>query len=492
MKTMIRADYVIGYQNGGHVVYPKGELVFEGDSILFCGRGYTQPCDREVDGSGCILSPGFIDLDALVDIDHGILDVAVPHSPHDKFQLSMDISRTVDLFGPDFWQTKQRLSYSQLLLNGITTGMPIAGDLFRGWAETYEEMADAAAIAEEIGIRMYLGPSYRLIPRPGLAPDPVRGEESMRQAIRYCHDFDNTAGGLVRAFLSPCQIMNLSPEMLRETGRLSRSLGVPVRLHSCESLMELEYLHKNFGQTPIQYLEDMELLGERTLIPHAIYADQSLPPQYPRGNQDLRLLADSHTSVVHTPIAESHGGLCLYSFGRYKNAGINLTLGTDTHPADMLQNMNFAWNLNRLFEHGDLFNACGGRIGDTGTAVRAADIFDAATVNAARALCREDIGRLAPGAKADCILVDITSLRTLPVEDPIRTLIMNTTGANVRHVFVNGRQVVEEGRVVAIKSLQELQEGAQQCFARYKAGWQQYDQQHRPPSTFFPDSYPVL
>ncbi len=56
-------------------------------------------------------------------------------------------------------QLHTRLSYAQLIRNGITTGMPIAGDGLRAWAETYEEMADNAAIAEEMGIRMYLGPA---------------------------------------------------------------------------------------------------------------------------------------------------------------------------------------------------------------------------------------------------------------------------------------------------------------------------------------------
>lgn len=169
-----------------------------------------------------------------------------------------------------------------------------------------------------------------------------------------------------------------------------------------------------------------------------------------------------------------------------------MTLATDTHPADMLQNMNFAWNLNRLFEHGDLFSAVADRLPETGKQVTAGDIFNAATVNAATALGRRDIGRLSAGAKADIVMVDITSLRTVPVADPIRTLIMNTTGANVKHVFVNGRQIVEDHRVLAVKDECALVQGAQKCFEDYRNAWQTYDVQKRPADTFFPPVFPII
>ena len=474
------------------MIYKNGEIVWQDDTIVFCGHHYDGPCEREIDGDGTIVSPGFIDLDALVDIDHGILDVAVRRSPADRFQLSPALSRTKDVFGPEYWQTKQRLSYAQLLSNGITTGMPIAGDLFRGWAETYEEMADAAAIAAELGIRMYLGPSFRMIPRPGQELQYQRGIESFEAAIRYCEDFENSYSGLVKTFLSPCQIMNLTPDILRQAASYSRQRNIPLRLHTGESVMELEYLQREFGKTPIEYLYGEGVLGKRTLIPHAIYAGNCMPPPFPKGPNDLRLLAQTGTCVVHAPIAESHGGLCLYSFGLYANAGINLAFGTDTHPADMLQNMNFAWNLNRLFEHGDLFSVCSDAIPQTGRQVTAGDIFNASTVNAAAALGRTDIGRLAKGAKADIIMVDITPLRTVPVADPIRTLIMNTTGANVKHVFVNGRQVVKDHKVLAVEDEPRLREKAQDCFDRYRNAWQAYDVENRPADVFFPPVFPIL
>ena len=161
MKTKIIGSYVVGYENGDHVIYRDGEVIYEKDKILSVGKRTDQPADELIDATGHIVSPGFIDLDALVDFDHGILDVVVNPDEKKGFHMNADRFRTRDYLSREDNQLKSRLSFAQLIRNGITTGMPIAGDGLRSWAETYEEMADNVQIAKEIGIRMYLGPSYR-------------------------------------------------------------------------------------------------------------------------------------------------------------------------------------------------------------------------------------------------------------------------------------------------------------------------------------------
>ena len=182
--------------------------------------------------------------------------------------------------------------------------------------------------------------------------------------------------------------------------------------------------------------------------------------------------------------------MALNSFNRFLEAGINLTLGSDTHPADLIQNMNFAWNLTRIAGHESFFNCYTSNLKKFKCTTEA-DLFRAATSNGAKALGRDDLGRLAPGAKADLIVVDLRSVRVNPVDDPIRTLIMNTTGANVRDVVINGRFVMQDYTIPGIDT-QRLIEEAQGCFNQFKAMHSSYDKQNRPAETFFPDSFPVL
>jgi len=83
-------------------------------------------------------------------------------------------------------------------------------------------------------------------------------------------------------------------------------------------------------------------------------------------------------------------------------------------------------------------------------ATEMADVFHAATVGGAHALLREDLGRLAAGARADFVLVDCTNPWMMPARDPLRSLIFHAADRAVRDVYVDGERVVADGRVLTL------------------------------------------
>ena len=113
------------------------------------------------------------------------------------------------------------------------------------------------------------------------------------------------------------------------------------------------------------------------------------------------------------------------------------------------------------------------------------EIFMAATLGGAKALGRDDLGRLSPGAKADIIIIDLNSLRTGLVEDPIRTLILHTSGWNIKTVIINGRTVMEDGVIPGVDQ-QQLHQQGQNYFDKMRAAYTQRDYMKRPADELFP------
>lgn len=490
MKTKVTGAFVIGYVDNDHVIYPGGEVVYAGHEILFVGYDYPEAVDQVIDGGLAIISPGLIDLDALADIDHAILDTWNPpeldlglqwseayfmHYRHDVFTLEEEIF-------------KRRYALVQLILNGITTAMPIAAETYKGWAESYAEFAGVAQLAGELGLRMYLGPSYRsginVVRRDSKGDesrdvlwDEALGLAGLDDAIRFVRDFDGAYDGLIRGCLLPCRLETVTPDLLRRTQEAAELLDCLVRLHCLQGLNELRLLRTWYDQTPLELLEETGLLGPRLLIPHAIYIGGHPDTGEPY-RSELELLRDRGVSIIHCPLTSIRYGNALESFDRYRRAGVNIALGTDSFPPDLIRGMDYGNNLAKYIDNHK-------------SAGSAADYFRAATLGGAQALGRTDLGRLAPGAKADLIIVDLSHLRTGPIDDPIRTLLMNAGGANVRTVIINGRIVMQDGQIPGIDFAQMKAQG-QAHFAKLKAAYPERDYQGRSVDELFPPSFRVV
>lgn len=485
MKTKIEARYVVGYDGADHIVYEDGEVIFEDDRILSIGNASLLEADRIIMAGNAIVSPGFIDLDALVDIDHAILDCWVP--PYNAAGLewseSYFNSPRKELFGPEEEACRRRYGFIQLIMNGITTALPIAGEYHREWAETFDEFAAVADVAAELGIRTYLGPSYRSgvtvthsDGTPDVFWDEQRGVEGLAGAVRFVKQFDGAYGGLIKGLLAPARIQTCTLELLRESKRYSDELGCPIRLHACQGQEEIHLLGKWYDKTPLTLLHEIGFLGPSTLLPHATHILGHNRTLAGTGDE-LPLLGNSGTTVVHCPVIEARYGVALDSFEKYAHAGVNLGLGTDTFPPDMIRVMDLGWNINKIME-GNQWSSS------------AADFFRAATLGGAKALGRDDLGRLTPGAKADLIIIDLDHLKSGPIEDPIRTLLLHTTGSSIRTSIIDGRVVMENWVIPGVDAEAVRQQG-QRYFDRMKQAYSERDYLQRTPEELFPSELRV-
>lgn len=467
MRTLLKASCVIGFDGRSHVFWRDGEVVFSGERIEFVGRDFPGPVDHTVDYGQAVISPGLIDLDALGDIDSGVLTVDNGSKLDNGRLWSADYIRRgpKDAYTPEEEIFKYRYAFTHLIRNGITTALPITSMYYRAWAERYDEFAGVSALAGELGLRVYLGPSYmsgttyvRADRSLGQWWDEDRGLAGFEDALRYFRDFDGAQGGLVRGMFAPDRIETCTPELLARTAAASAELDAPVRLHCCQSVYEFETVKQLRQHTPLGWLESLGLLTSRAILPHGIYLSghPAVPDQ---GGEDWDRLTASGATIAHCPAVFARSGEALDSFGKYQGAGINLGLGTDTWPPDLLHNMQLGLYLARVMDK-------------SATATTMADLFNAATLGGANALGRNDLGRLSPGAQADIVVFDLNAPHLGPIFDPLKNLFLAGRGTDCRASYIAGRCVMEDF-TVAGTDMPALQTQAHRQFEKLLVNQQQ-------------------
>ncbi len=475
-RTLVTASWVVGHKDGSHRLLQNGEVVFENGEILFVGHRFAGEVARRIDFGNALISPGLIDLDALSDLDTTILGID-NHPGWTKGRVwprSYVDAGPYEMYSQNELAFQKRFAFGQLLLNGITTAAPIASLFYREWGETIGEFDAAADAAGELGLRVYLSPAYRsggmVLESPGqIVPifDEERGFQGLNDAIAYIERQHGRHGDLVRGMLAPDRVETSTLDLLQRTDAAARDLGVKFRLHMAQGAMEVDTVRMLHGSTAPAWLAKAGLLSDRLIAPHATNATE----------EDLALYAQNGVSIVHCPLVSGRGGSTLNSFSACRKRGINIAMGTDTAPADMLMNL--------------LVGLITCRINDGAPhQVRSADLYDAATLGGARALGRADLGHLSPGARADIAVFDLDDTVMAPSIDPITTLVTGGSGKVTRAVFVDGRVSMVNRQVAGI----DMEKARVQAQAQYDGLIAKYPERswNSPPvSEIFSPSYPI-
>jgi cytosine/adenosine deaminase-related metal-dependent hydrolase len=482
--TLLRGRWVIASDGDSHHILEEGEIVYEGNTITFTGHGYDGPVDETIDAGNAVIGPGFVDLDALFDLDSTILGFDNhPGWAKARVWASSYVKRGPrDVYSDDEEDFQHEYALGHLLLNGITTALPIRSILYREWAETYDENARAAETAARLGIRAYLGPSYRT-GLPMVHPDTSismhwdieRGMHGLEEAIRFVRDHDGSYDGLIRGFLQPDRIEGCTEELIVRSGEAAEALDCPIRLHCCQGELEVQEVNNRWGKSSLSLLHDIGFLSRRALLPHGIYLG-GVEPTPEQVEREIGWLAESGATIVHCPLVSARSGNVMDSFSRFREAGVRIGLGTDTWPSDIVLNM--------------LTGVIATRIREGGPRATAADYYHAATIGGADALNRPDLGRLMPGALADITVYDLSNPRAGQFIDPIQTMILNGTGRDFTTVIVNGRTVVRDGQLPGV-DLDVWHARAQRQYDKLIASYPERAHLHPPVEEIFAPSFPV-
>ncbi|MGD9885306.1 MAG: amidohydrolase family protein, partial [Reyranella sp.] len=284
--------------------------------------------------------------------------------------------------------------------------------------------------------------------------DIEKGRRDFATALEAVDAATNHPSGRLSAMIAPMQIDTCGIELLRDSLAAARQRRLKMTVHCSQHIPEFQEMVRRHGVTPVQWMHENGLLGPDTLLGHALFLDHhSLVQWWTR--RDLDLLADTGTSVAHCPVVFSRYGQMMEDVGTYIRKGVNVAIGTDTEPQNMAEELRMASTLGRAAAR-------------SVRGVWLSELFHAATIGGANALGRDDLGRLAVGAKADLVMLDLDAPGMRPVRDPLRSFVFSAADRAVRHVFVDGRQVVKDGAVLTIdhKALSFSLQTSQDAFVR--------------------------
>lgn len=470
-RTRIDAGLIVAFQDGEHRLLRDGCMVVDGNEIVFVGKTYAEPVDTVVDARTRLITPGYINT-------HSHLS----ESPLDKSFLEDVGTRQFSGSGlPEMLPIRSAaiddearrasIDYSmvELIRTGTTTIMEIGGH-----GDYTAEAVDRS------GLRAYIADGYRSgrwltkdSKRVTYEWDEESGWAGFKHAVEFIHRIDGTANDRIRGFLSPAQIDTCTEKLLRESRKASDHLQVPLALHVSQAVFEFDEIVGRHGMTPVEWLESIEFLSEWNILGHVILTAGNSWVQF--AGDDLSILARHNASVAHNVWVFARRGIVMESFPRYLEAGINMCLGTDTAPQSMIEALRWTSVLGKVMSRETHKPS-------------ARDVFNAATLNGAKMLHRDDLGRVAAGAKADLLFWRTDSMFMTPLRDPIKNLIYSATSEDLADVMIDGQWVMKDGMVTNADEqavTRELQAAGERMWANIGPGdWQNRTTDELAPQTF--------
>ncbi|MEH2158373.1 amidohydrolase [Nostoc sp.] len=317
-----------------------------------------------------------------------------------------------------------------------------------------ETIAIATRAYKEVGIRAFIAP---LIQDESLTAGMPSGEstkthepyfrsaaatlEIIEEAVRQFHRPDEGVNILV----APTGIQLCTDALFEGCTELSDRYNLCRHSHLLETKAQEKLAEEKYGCTAVEHLKRIGFLSNKTSLAHCVWLNDA----------DIAILAETQSTVVHNPLSNLRLGSGIAPILKYRQAGVNVTFGCDGASSNDSQDLLEAIKIGSILHNitdSDYQHWITPR-----QAVEMASIGGAKGLNIA-----DKLGSLTVGKQADLVLYDLTNLSLLPRTDPIGLLVLGRPSNVVDSAWVNGKQIVADGKVTTI-NVDELR---QQLFNR--------------------------
>ncbi len=409
---------------GGIVI--QGRIISE---LIPAGGEPNQPVDEVVDAREHVLIPG------LINGHHHFYQTLTRAFPaalnKELFPWLQSLYPVWAGLTPEMIATSTQIALAELLLSGCTT----ASDHHYLFPDGLENAIDIQIEqARKLGIRVHLTRGSMslgedqggLPPRTTIQTDEQILEDSLR-LIKTYHDHND--GAMARVALAPCSPFSVSEELMKATADLAKAQNVRLHTHLAETHDETDFCIKMFGVRPVDYLERVGWLNDRTWLAHGIHFN----------DEEIKRLGGAGVGVAHCPSSNMilASGQCptldLQAAGSPVGIGVDGSASNDG--SNMIGEVRQALLLQRL------------RYGASKITHQKA--FDWATKGTAGCLGRDDIGEIAVGKQADIAMFKLDEIRFAGSGTPLAALLL-CGASQADKVMVAGQWRVLDGAVVGL------------------------------------------
>ncbi len=448
-EQMSIADCVI---EAGWALVQEGEepqlerdvsIVVRGNEIADIKRGRVRGWEVRVDASDCLVLPGFIS-------GHTHTTVSTPSRGLIEGGRFMD-RPVAAAYALDDEQLDALTAYNiaEILKSGCTTFVEMSASV--RVAESFVRVARAWGVRAYVSVIAPNGNRlhdiwYRDNDEVlfNSVPETLREIEAARQ---FGLSLNSSDGDLLRAQMAIHAADTHTPETLKAVQHAAEELGNGVHIHLAQRIREVEACERLWGKRPVAWLESLGFFSQPVIAAHLYKMDLV---------QDPPILKRHGVNYVHCACMASMLHQASQPYPEALASGLNISLGIDQISNDYVENIKLA-TLNGQLRTTLLEPTSSARM----RRPQVMDSVRAATIGGAKMLRRDDLGRLAVGAKADLCAVDVTrplgGVGALPPE-PLHHLLYSS-GRNVRHVMTNGRFQVLRGKLVVADEDRVVAEG---------------------------------
>ena len=407
-------------------------------------------------GPTVLAEPGVVVADAEIEIDrHGLVNflgprrgeagvgdldgsrrVAVPGLTNAHTHSAMTLLRGYSDDVPlHTWLTHVRAFELRMTAADLAAGLRLAMvEMLRSGTVSFVDMFawDAALLGEVVSAGMRVNACSAVFDRAGVAfplGDPRTGGQIVDETPELAAEFRGEPGIIVSYGLHATY--TCAPDLIADVARRARRDDLGVQIHLAETRREVDASIAEHGVSPIRHAADLGLFETRLHVAHAVHPVDG----------DIELLAGPNVTVAHNPVSNLKLGAGIAPTPAYRDAGVRLSLGTDSVASN---------NTLDLFEEIKLAGILQRGVAEDAAVLRGAEVLGWATQGGAAAAAAGGTGRIRVGETADLVLLDATATTATPLYDAESYACYAATGADVVDVFIGGRRVVADGRVLTL------------------------------------------